>query len=243
MAELAALKNQILNEVRRLSSENDGKVIGQDKFAKVTGIKKDAWAGRIWIRWSDVLLEAGFEPNLFGGSHEIAFLFQKLQECSNHFGKFPSKNEIKFYKTIDPTMPSHTSYSSRFDVRTLQNEYRKWLVTLQNLSEFDIELLTTLELLPQESPKPTAPAKDGYIYAIKFGDYYKIGRSNDIERRIKQINIALPERGEIIHFIETDDPVGIEKYWHNRLDAYRENGEWFKLPANELAAFKRRKFQ
>ena len=63
-----------------------------------------------------------------------------------------------------------------------------------------------------------------------------------VGRREYEIALQLPEKEKLIHTIKTDDPVGIEEYWHKRFDEYRANGEWFALTPKEVNAFSRRKF-
>jgi len=85
-------------------------------------------------------------------------------------------------------------------------------------------------------------AEIGYVYLLKSGKYYKIGRSNAPGRREYEIAIQLPEPAVTLHVIKTDDPVGIEKYWHQRFASCRKNGEWFELSWENVSAFWRRKF-
>lgn len=82
----------------------------------------------------------------------------------------------------------------------------------------------------------------GYVYLFKSGRYHKIGKSNSAGRREYELGIQLPERIETVHVIRTDDPSGIEEYWHKRFAAKRKNGEWFALNSEDIRAFKRRKF-
>lgn len=80
----------------------------------------------------------------------------------------------------------------------------------------------------------------GFVYLMKSGRCYKLGRTTHVGGRERDLAIQLPEKIITVHSIRTDDPTGIEAYWHNRFDAKRKHGEWFDLSSVEVMAFKRR---
>jgi hypothetical protein len=79
----------------------------------------------------------------------------------------------------------------------------------------------------------------GFVYLMKSGPHYKIGRTNSLGRREWELGIKIPVPPRTIHSVETDDPVGIEAYWHKRFEAKRGEGEWFNLTAEDVIAFNR----
>lgn len=101
---------------------------------------------------------------------------------------------------------------------------------------------------PHMSARPSAerPAPSvhivGEVYLLKAGRHYKIGKTNSVGRREYELAIQLPEKPVLVHVIKTDDPTGIEAYWHKRFSSRRMNGEWFELTREDIAAFKWRKF-
>lgn len=81
----------------------------------------------------------------------------------------------------------------------------------------------------------------GFVCLLKHGSRreYKIGRTNNVIRREGEISLQLPEKLQPVHYIETDDPTGVESYWHNRFADKRMEGEWFELSPQDVRAFKR----
>jgi hypothetical protein len=95
---------------------------------------------------------------------------------------------------------------------------------------------------PEHTEKIGKPAINGHVYLMRSGEYHKIGKSNHVGRREYQIDLLLPEPVNTVHSIATDDPDGIEAYWHSRFKNKRAEGEWFSLGQDDIRAFKARRF-
>lgn len=165
---------------------------------------------------------------------------QKFADAIRHYKRFPTVAEQKLYRAIDAEFPDAKSLRLHFGTGSGTAEaLRSWIE--KNSAYSDL-----LPLLPIEKLQPKERAtsqSDGFVYLIKSGQFYKIGRGDELEKRVKQIRIALPDASVLEHSIRTDDPSGIEAYWHRRFADKRANGEWFKLTLQDVAAFKKRKYQ
>jgi hypothetical protein len=233
------MRERILAEIKRIADANGGQSPGMGLFETETGVRRQDWLGKYWARWSDAILEAGFQPQERAQKTKPEIVFLKLLDACRYFKKFPTKAELQLFRNVDPDFPWYTTLLSNFsDKSEMQREFRKWV------SERS-ELLDVLAMLPESTVNDAKAncTKEGFVYLIKSGANYKIGRGDELEKRVKQIRTALPDASTLEHSIRTDDPQGIESYWHRRFADKRANGEWFKLTTQDVSAFKKRKFQ
>ena len=232
-------KSEILEEIKRTALANGGTPLGAARFERDTGIKAWEWAQH-WARFGDAVTEAGFKPNQFQGALPDAFLIEKIIGITRKLGKFPTFREIEVERRSDSELPSSTAFQ-RLGSKTKLAE----MVSTYCLSRSGFEDVTALcePVLRSGKVGPIDGHKTevafGEVYLFKSGKYYKVGRTNDTVRRGKEIRIQLPEKMTLIHSIKTDDPSGIEAYWHRRFESKRMNGEWFDLNATDIRAFKR----
>lgn len=238
-------KEIVLAEIRRTAEENGGKPLGWSRFEKATGIAKCDWYGKYWARWGDAVIEAGFEPNDFTKSYDQDTLLEKLVGVIRQLGRFPVGGELRLAAKQQAGFPSHTVFARlgrKHEVAAKLVGYCENRDELKDVAEI-CRPLAAIAAKPSVSSSQSDPSsQDGFVYLLKSGKYYKIGRTNAAGRREYELAIQLPERAERVHIIATDDPVGIEAYWHNRFADKRMNGEWFDLGAADIKAFRRRKF-
>ena len=72
------------------------------------------------------------------------------------------------------------------------------------------------------------------VYIIKNEDNYKIGKANDVNKRLKALQTGSPSKHELIAVVSTSNAIELEHNIHAYLSAYRISGEWFKLDNKTL---------
>lgn len=236
-------KRHILEEIERTAEANAGRPLGRQRFYAETGIKETDWSGKYWARWSEALQEAGYAPNKFQPAYSEQFLLKKLAAFTKELGHFPVIAELKLRARQDLTFPSHNTFAKFGGKAHLAAHLIAFCQPLDGYEDV-VAMCAPFTSKPELVDERRTEEREafGSVYLLKSGRYYKIGRSNAVGRRERELAIQLPERAEIIHSIATDDPVGIEHYWHSRLKERRRNGEWFELSRNDVTIFKRRKF-
>lgn len=234
------MREEILDQIRQLATANGGKPPGLGTFVRETGIRRASFLGVYWARWGDAVAEAGLERNVAAAKQDEEVLLGKFADLCRQLGKAPTAMEIRLHRRINPDYPGlEAAYRNFQSISNMHHRLAQWASAKESYA--DVAAILAGVVSP-EREKPTS-TKEGMVYLIRSGPHYKIGRSNELERRVKQIRVALPDAATLIHSIRTDDPAGIEAYWHRRFADRRANGEWFKLLSADVAAFKRRKFQ
>lgn len=237
-------KEHILAEIRRTSLANGGAPLGRKRFLDETGIREFDWKGKYWINWSDAVIEAGFSPNEFNQAIDEDDLVQKVALYIRELGHFPQRAELVQKRHIDPTFPAEKTLRRWGNKSYFAKAIYDWCIENEGWDDVS-EICHGLKASDQEQVSEQvvdAPEPNGFVYLMKSGKYYKIGKTNSLDRRQYEIGLQLPHGITPIHSISTDDPSGIETYWHQRFKDKRLNGEWFNLTSKDVAIFRKRKF-
>ena len=234
-------KEKIVNTYNRLVKEQGGKLIGERIFKRETGFSHHYWKGGYWRSWSAFQADAGYAPNIQTEKISDEILLRRFAELALERGEIPSEADIMLKRKEDPSFPSKAPY-------------RRWgsrdalLAKVAEYCEREEQFSPVLDFLKQGVSDNLDHRLDsgqirGFVYLLRTGKHYKLGRTNAVGRRLRELAIQLPQKPDTVHVIETDDPEGIELYWHRRFAEKRQGGEWFALTIDDVKAFKKRRFQ
>jgi Meiotically Up-regulated Gene 113 (MUG113) protein len=92
-----------------------------------------------------------------------------------------------------------------------------------------------VKLAKREIPRKLS----GWVYVVKSADgHCKIGRTGNLETRIKALKANHIEDIEIVHTIKTDDMFDLETTLHSHFANKRVKGEWFNLAPKDIEFIK-----
>jgi hypothetical protein len=234
-------KESIIKAYRELVASSGGQLVGARVFQRETRIPAYSWNGGYWRSWAAFQAELGYSPNAPTPRTDNATLLHRFAELILQVGRLPTEADLLLKRKSDPTFPG-------------KNAFKRWgnrdalLAQVTEYCRQKPEFVEVLQLLDERASlsleqRLGAFHVEGFVYLLRSGKYYKIGRTNAAGRRLRELAIQLPQKPDMVHVIETDDPEGIEQYWHRRFAERRQGGEWFALSAEDVRAFKKRRFQ
>ena len=165
-------------KIRRTALVNGGKPLGTARFQKETGITPSDWRGKLWARWGDALVEAGYSRNDLQGPRTDDDLLENLANLVQELGHFPTTIEIRLKAHNSPGFPWHNSYSRFGSKQKLVVRLRDFCLKAGN--QVVLRICDTIVSKPGDAaehdavPTDEADADNGYVYLMKSGRYYKV---------------------------------------------------------------------
>lgn len=234
-------KESIISAYNDLVQKRGGKPVGEGIFRRETGISSYYWRGGYWRSWSAFQADAGYIPNIPTQKIDDEILLRRFSELALKEGIIPTQADLVLKRKEDSSFPAQLTFR-RWGARNI------FLAKVAEYCEGKEQFAPVLTLLRHGKSSSLDQRLDsfrikGFVYLLRSGKYYKLGRTNAVGRRLHELAIQLPQKPNTVHVIETDDPEGIEQYWHRRFAEKRKGGEWFALTAEDVRAFKKRRFQ
>ena len=197
------MKDEILNLLRDIAGTEGGDV-SMRHFMALSGIKEKQIVGAHWPTWNDAKRDAGLDTKPFVRERvqedpiipSIAVLLSTLE-------RWPTENELRLAKKKNASIPS-TRVFRRLSVD------RNFLCKLETHCSGIPVMASVSNVISdklRESLKVelTSLSTVGYVYMMRSGRSYKIGRTNSPARRHREVRLDLPEPTNLVHSIETDD--------------------------------------
>ncbi len=234
-------KEFIVKSYKRMAEINDGKPVGENVFSSKSGIKGRYWRGGYWLSWAEFQMELGFTPTAKTSRYPDEFILRHLAELALEVKRLPTVFDLRVRRKAGGSFPS-------------DNAFQRWkreerMRRLGVFCEGKPEFAPVLELVKREQFHQSLRRKGppttlrGVVYLTRRGEGFNIGRIRACKRQLLIDVCRLRQQPDLVHMIKTDDPEGIERYWRGRFRAKLRGRKSYRLSDNNLAVFKRRRFQ
>jgi hypothetical protein len=169
-------REHIISEAKRLF-ERDGRSPGSDRFKCETGVKKHEWQ-RFFARWNDVLREAGIPENQLQARYPVEELLKKYISLARELGRLPTSGDIRVKAHALAGFPHDDSFIRGLGRKS--ERVQRLLKYCQGRDGFEDIIRMCEEYVPRAhtaSDEVTSDPDFGFVYLLKSGRFYKIGRT------------------------------------------------------------------
>jgi hypothetical protein len=219
---------------------------GRLRFCRITGLSSWAWE-QFGLTWNQVVDQAGFTPKQFGntGTFDRDEVVRRFIGVVRELERWPVKRELHGKRRQDPTFPSSATIDRHLGCRKRQRLEAVLEYCMRTGGCDDVATMCRETIEHEDSRSMPAPVGAeawegaGGVYLLQCGGRYKIGKSDVPDQRITVLKRQLPKKARLVHLIRTDDPDGVERYWHERFKAKLIKNEWFRLDRDDVTAFQR----
>ena len=241
------MKNDVIRTIQRLAKENGGAPPGERAFVRATGLTSKALNRAGFSTYGEAREAAGFSRGQLTQSYSDDQVFDPLARLTRSKGRFPTQGEVNVAHHADPAaIPSQRAFRRVSQRGSLLEQLRDWCSAHADFADV-VALLAAVPVKRRAIAPHGSRVVNGFVYLMRYGaggKDYKIGFTENVDRRRTQIDMMSPTDVRTVHVIETDDPRGIEKYWQMRFaDKQVGTKEVYRLSAEDIAAFKRRRYQ
>jgi hypothetical protein len=177
-------RQQIVAEIKRIALDNGGDAPGIQAFGRTTGIKKSDWYPHIWLRWGDALVEAGYAPNTFQTKTSDEVLLEKYIEFARELGRLPVEGEIRRKARGNVSFPNHSAFyrfGGKQKLLAALAAYCRRAAGFEDVLALCVEGANASAGASAERGGEVKVAT-GFVYLMKSGPHYKIGRTNSLGR-------------------------------------------------------------
>lgn len=242
-------KAEIIACIQALAKTNGGVPVGRSRLLKEAGITEGQYSK--FGTLGELQAEAGYSPNSLNSALDEEDILRQLVDLCSLQGEFPTIQKMRAAREKFPQrFPSHNTYKRLGGTQAAKAcAVVAWLSgkdILTNEESIALKICRPLAIkFEKETEVPDAHFEAcGYVYLFKDTTAYKIGSSIDPASRRLTLQTGNPRDIRLIHQIITDDPRGIEDYWHRRFNARRRimagGSEWFDLRREDVAVFRSR---
>jgi hypothetical protein len=240
----AMTKDEYLELVRQ-HAEQAGGTIGLRAFCRATRMPERHFLEFGFDNWGAAVAAANLRPvSFFRPRADDADVVRQFVQLAARLGRWPTENDIVLARKKDDQFPCLQV------VRRLGRSgglAAKVVAFCEGNSDLGAVAALAARRIAANGEEPSQSRRahvEGYVYMMRSGRRYKIGYTSSPSRRHREVRLDLPDPTDLVHTIPTDDPPGIEAYWHHRFrDKRVRDTEFFELDAADVLAFKARKYQ